>query len=93
MYLFINIDNPQYLGYYMMALGFVSSVIYTTLITLGLLQTKVSSPKLVNFILTCGTIGTVLTFVVTGLYAAEVVMYNIYSGFVTKHRHHSHVTH
>ncbi len=33
---------------------------------LGSQQTKVASPKLVNFILTCGTIGTMLTFVVTG---------------------------
>ncbi len=66
MYLFISTDNPEYLSYYIMALGFVSSAIYTTLITLGSQQTKVSSPKLVNFILTCGTIGTMLTFVVTG---------------------------
>ncbi len=47
------------------ALGFFSSAIYTTIITLGSQQTKVASPKLVNFILTCGTIGTMLTFVVT----------------------------
>ncbi len=33
---------------------------------LGSQQTRVASPKLVNFILTCGTIGTMLTFVVTG---------------------------
>ena len=46
--------------------GFFSSAIYTSIITLGSLQTKVASPKLVNFVLTCGTIGTMLTFVVTG---------------------------
>lgn len=46
--------------------GFFSSAIYTSIITLGSQQTKVASPKLVNFILTCGTIGTMLTFVVTG---------------------------
>ena len=40
--------------------------IYTSIITLGSQQTKVASPKLVNFVLTCGTIGTMLTFVVTG---------------------------
>lgn len=73
MYLFVNTDNPQYLGYYMMALGFVSSAIYTTLITLGSLQTRVSSPKLANFILTCGTVGTMLTFVVNGPLWQKVV--------------------
>jgi TsgA-like MFS transporter len=41
--------------------GFFSSAIYTSIITLGSLQTKVASPKLVNFVLTCGTIGTMLT--------------------------------
>lgn len=108
MYLFVNTDNPQYLGYYMMALGFVSSAIYTTLITLGSLQTKVSSPKLVNFILTCGTVGTMLTFVVTGPIVAKggahaalstatvlyaaVAVMCVLLGFVTKHRCHSHVT-
>lgn len=71
MYLFVSTDNPEHLGYYIMAPGFVSSAIYTTLITLGSLQTKVSSPKLVNFILTCGTIGTMLTFVVTGPIVAK----------------------
>ena len=106
MYLFVSTDNPEHLGYYIMALGFVSSAIYTTLITLGSLQ--VSSPKLVNFILTCGTIGTMLTFVVTGpivakggarsalttangLYLAVFVMSA--AGLVTKHRSHGHVTH
>lgn len=107
MYLFVNTDNLQYLGYYMIALGFVSSAIYTTLITLGSLQTKVSSPRLVNFILTCGTVGTMLTFVVTGpivakggAHAALITATGLYAavavmcvllGFVTKHRRHSHV--
>lgn len=109
MYLFVSTDNPEYLGYYIMALGFVSSAIYTTLITLGSLQTKVSSPKLVNFILTCGTIGTMLTFVVTGPIVAKggahaalttanglylaVFVMCLLLGFVTKHRSHGHVTH
>jgi TsgA-like MFS transporter len=109
MYLFISTDNPEYLSYYIMALGFVSSAIYTTLITLGSQQTKVSSPKLVNFILTCGTIGTMLTFVVTGpivassgVHAALTTANALYLavfvmclllGFVTKHRNHGHTTH
>ncbi len=71
MYLFVSTDNPEHLGYYILTLGFFSSAIYTSIITLGSLQTKVSSPKLVNFVLTCGTIGTMLTFVVTGPIVAQ----------------------
>ncbi len=109
MYLFVSTDNPAYLSYYILTLGFVSSAIYTTLITLGSLQTKVSSPKLVNFILTCGTVGTMLTFVVTGpivansgVHAALETANGLYLvvfvmclilGFFTKHRSHGHVTH
>jgi len=65
MYLF-NHGEPNHLAWFILALGFFSSAIYTTIITLGSLQTKIASPKLVNFILTCGTVGTMLTFVVTG---------------------------
>lgn len=109
MYLFANANHPQYLGYYVIALGFVSSAIYTTLIALGSLQTKVASPKLVNFILTCGTIGTVLTFVITGPIVAKygahavivtatglyavVVVMCLLLGFVTKHRRYSYIMH
>ncbi|NMP27655.1 MFS transporter TsgA [Rahnella sp. SAP-1] len=106
MYLFISTDNPAHLVYAILALGFVSSAIYTTIITLGSLQTKVSSPKLVNFILTCGTVGTMLTFVVTGpivansgAHAALATANGLYFvvfvmclvlGFVTRHRMHGH---
>lgn len=106
MYLFISSPDPQQLSYYMLALGFVSSAIYTTLITLGSQQTKVSSPKLVNFILTCGTVGTMLTFVVTGPIVAKggvlaalntanalylvVFVMCLALGFVTRHRNHGH---
>ncbi|WP_145578255.1 MFS transporter TsgA [Yersinia alsatica] len=109
MYMFVSTNNPEHLSYYILALGFVSSAIYTTLITLGSLQTKVSSPKLVNFILTCGTVGTMLTFVVTGpivansgVHAALATANGLYLavfvmclilGFFTKHRCHGHVTH
>lgn len=65
MYMF-NTGDPKHLAWFILALGFFSSAIYTTIITLGSLQTKIASPKLVNFILTCGTVGTMLTFVVTG---------------------------
>lgn len=108
MYLFINTDNPQYLNYVILALGFISSAIYTTLITLGSLQTKVPSPKLVNFILTCATIGTMLTFVVSsqivekiGTHAVLTTASGLYLavfimclllGFFTKHRNHGHIS-
>ncbi len=102
MYLFINTNQAKYLGHYMMVLGFVSSAIYTTLITLGSQQTKEASPRLVNFILTCGTVGTMLTFMVTGpiveksgAHAALTAATGLYAvvvvmclllGFVSKHR-------
>ncbi len=65
MYLFIT-GTQAHMPWFILTLGFFSSAIYTSIITLGSQQTKVASPKLVNFILTCGTIGTMLTFVVTG---------------------------
>ena len=81
---------------------------YTTIITLGSQQTKVPSPKLVNFVLTCGTIGTMLTFVVTGPIvehsgpqAALLTANGLYAvvfvmcfllGFVSRHRQHNTLT-
>ena len=97
------------LRWIILTLGFSSSAIYTTIITLGSLQTKVASPKLVNFILTCGTVGTMLTFVVTspivknsGVHSALLTANGLYAvvfimcallGLVTKHRSHGHITH
>jgi TsgA-like MFS transporter len=92
------------MAWFIMALGFFSSAIYTTIITLGSQQTKVASPKLVNFVLTCGTIGTMLTFIVTGpivahsgpqaaLFTANALYAVVFVmcfvlGFVTRHRQH-----
>lgn len=106
MYLFIAAGQGAYLHYYLFGLGFVSSAIYTTLITLGSQQTRVTSPKLVNFVLTCGTIGTMLTFVVTGPIVASfgvkaalttanmlylaVFILCLLLGFVTRHRMYGH---
>lgn len=103
MYLFIT-SNPEYMAWFILALGFFSSAIYTTIITLGSQQTKVASPKLVNFVLTCGTVGTMLTFVVTGPIvassgpqAALLTANGLYAvvfvmcfvlGFVSRHRQH-----
>lgn len=105
MYLFIHAGDPALLPWCLLGLGFVSSAIYTTIITLGSQQTRVTSPKLVNFILTCGTIGTMLTFVVTGPIVARygvgaalqisnllyvtVFILCLLLGFVSRHRTHS----
>lgn len=104
MYLFIN-GAPEHMAWFILTLGFFSSAIYTSIITLGSLQTKVASPKLVNFVLTCGTIGTMLTFVVTGPIVAHsgplaalqtanglyavVFVMCLVLGFVTRHRQHN----
>ncbi|WP_312241407.1 MFS transporter TsgA [Pantoea sp.] len=109
MYWFVSSQDAGMLRWIIMVLGFSSSAIYTTIITLGSLQTKVASPKLVNFILTCGTVGTMLTFVVTGpivakggAHAALATANGLYAvvfvmcvllGFVTKHRQHGHIMH
>ncbi|CAL4043913.1 Protein TsgA [Buchnera aphidicola (Anoecia corni)] len=66
MYIFIHSNNIHYLPWIISMLGFFSSAIYTIIITLASLQKKIASPKIVNFILTSGTIGTLLTFVFTG---------------------------
>ncbi|BCG07709.1 MULTISPECIES: MFS transporter TsgA [Buttiauxella] len=105
---FFNKSEPAHLAWFILALGFFSSAIYTSVITLGSLQTKVASPKLVNFVLTCGTIGTMLTFVVTGPIVAHsgphaalqtanalyavVFIMCLILGLVTKHRQHNAVT-
>ncbi|TDX15673.1 TsgA-like MFS transporter [Buttiauxella sp. BIGb0552] len=104
MYLF-NKSEPAHLAWFILALGFFSSAIYTSVITLGSLQTKIASPKLVNFVLTCGTIGTMLTFVVTGPIVAHsgphaalqtsnalyavVFIMCLILSLVTKHRQHN----
>lgn len=104
MYCFIN-SSPEHMPWFILALGFFSSAIYTSIITLGSLQTKIASPKLVNFILTCGTVGTMLTFIVTGpivekygIQAALLTTNGLYVavfvmclvlGFVTRHRQHA----
>ncbi|QCI21810.1 MFS transporter TsgA [Buchnera aphidicola (Hyadaphis tataricae)] len=87
MYYFIHGDNLLMLKYVIVGLGFFSSAIYTIIITLTSLQTIKPSPKLINLILLFGTIGTLLTFIITspivekqGLYAALItsnIMYSI----------------
>lgn len=101
MYGFIT-SSTSHMHLFILALGFFSSAIYTSVITLASLQTRVASPKLVNVVLTCGTIGTMLTFVVTGpivahsgpqaaLFTANglyavVFVMCVLLGFVTRHR-------
>jgi TsgA-like MFS transporter len=109
MFCFINTHQPSALGWAIIFLGFSSSAIYSTIITLGSLQTKKSSPKLVNFILVCGTVASLLTFPVSrpivahfGFHAALVTANALYAivfvmcvmlGFFTKHRQHSKIHH
>ncbi|AVR02193.1 MFS transporter TsgA [Pluralibacter gergoviae] len=104
MYLFIH-GATEHMAWFILTLGFSSSAIYTSIITLGSLQTRVASPKLVNFVLTCGTIGTMLTFVVTApivehysIKAALMTANGLYAvvfamclalGFVSRHRQHN----
>ncbi|QCI24038.1 MFS transporter TsgA [Buchnera aphidicola (Macrosiphoniella sanborni)] len=66
MYFFIHSENFITQQCTIISLGFFSSAIYTIIITLASLQTKNPSPKLINLILLFGTIGTLLTFVITG---------------------------
>lgn len=88
MYFFIHNKSFLILQYTIISLGFFSSAIYTIIITLASLQIEKPSPKLINLILLCGTVGTLLTFIVTspiverkGLYAT-LVSSNILYGIV-----------
>ena len=74
MYLFIN-GSPEHMPWFILTLGFFSSAIYTSIITLGSLQTKVASPKLVNFVLTCGT-GNMLQVLHMGLHVCQMMGYS-----------------
>ncbi|WP_343154196.1 MFS transporter TsgA [Buchnera aphidicola] len=65
MYVYIHNSNYLIIKYIIISLGFFSSAIYTIIITLASLQTKTPSAKLINIILFFGTIGTLLTFIVT----------------------------
>ncbi|WP_108651925.1 MFS transporter TsgA [Dongshaea marina] len=102
MFMFNHTAQAGHLGYLIFALGFVSSAIYTSLITLASQQIKTASPKLINGILTCGTVGCMLTFVVSspvvkmfGPHSALVVANGLYAavfvicvavGFCSKHK-------
>ncbi|CAL4325835.1 Protein TsgA [Buchnera aphidicola (Protaphis terricola)] len=65
MYVYIHNSNYLIMKYTIISLGFFSSAIYTIIITLASLQTKKPSAKLINIILFFGTIGTLLTFIIT----------------------------
>ncbi|AHG59867.1 MFS transporter TsgA [Buchnera aphidicola] len=88
MYFFIHIQNYIFLQCIIVSLGFFSSAIYTIIITLASLQTKNPSPKLINLILLFGTIGTLLTFIVTSPIVEKKGLYttlfsaNIFYGVV-----------
>ncbi|ALD15460.1 transporter [Buchnera aphidicola (Aphis glycines)] len=88
MYVYIHSSTYSIMKYIIISLGFFSSAIYTIIITLASLQTKKPSAKLINIILFFGTVGTLLTFIVTspivnkkGLYAT-LICSNIFYGIV-----------
>lgn len=86
MYVYIHSSNYLIMQYIIISLGFFSSAIYTIIITLASLQTKKPSAKLINIILFFGTIGTLLTFIITspivekkGIYATLICSNILYS--------------
>lgn len=66
MYIFIHNHYIKLFNTIIIILGFFSSAIYTIIITITSLQTQKPSQKLINLTLISGTIGTLLTFIVTG---------------------------
>lgn len=106
MYVF-NTGTPAHMAWSILALA-SSPARFIPPSSPGSQQTKVPSPKLVNFVLTCGTIGTMLTFVVTGPIvehsgpqAALLTANGLYAvvfvmcfllGFVSRHRQHNTLT-
>ncbi|QFQ32338.1 MFS transporter TsgA [Buchnera aphidicola] len=88
MYIYIHSSTYSTMKYIIISLGFFSSAIYTIIITIASLQTKKPSAKLINIILFFGTVGTLLTFIVTspivnkkGLYAT-LICSNAFYGIV-----------
>ncbi|CAL4325392.1 Protein TsgA [Buchnera aphidicola (Eriosoma grossulariae)] len=77
MYLFINNQEINKLEYLIALLGFFSSAIYTIIITLASLQTKKPSVKNINLILISGTIGTLLTFIITSVIVEKKGIYAV----------------
>ncbi|AYN24555.1 MFS transporter TsgA [Buchnera aphidicola] len=75
MYCFIYSKSYLALKYTIITLGFFSSAIYTIIITIASLETKKPSAKLINLILFFGTIGTLLTFVITSPIVAKKGLY------------------
>lgn len=65
MYFFIHTKSYLLLEYIIISLGFFSSAIYTIIITLASLETQKPSSKIINLILFFGTLGTLLTFIIT----------------------------
>ncbi|XRX43055.1 MAG: MFS transporter TsgA [Buchnera aphidicola (Tetraneura sorini)] len=66
MFCFLHTKKIIILKCTIIILGFFSSAIYTIIISLASLQIKKLSPKIISLILTCGTIGSMLTFIFTG---------------------------
>ncbi|WP_343187727.1 MFS transporter TsgA [Buchnera aphidicola (Periphyllus koelreuteriae)] len=65
MFCFIQNTNYLFSLFIISLLGFFSSPIYGIIITLTSIQTINPSPKIINFTLFFGTLGTLLTFLIT----------------------------
>ncbi|CAL4323672.1 MFS transporter TsgA [Buchnera aphidicola] len=65
MFLFIFSWNYIFSLFIISFLGFFSSSIYSILITIASMQTDKPSPKIINFILLAGSLGTFLTYIIT----------------------------
>ncbi|WMI90783.1 MFS transporter TsgA [Escherichia coli] len=107
MYLFIN-GSPEHMPWFILDLWASSPARSIPPSSPWVHSRQVPSPKLVNFVLTCGTIGTMLTFVVTGPIvehsgpqAALLTANGLYAvvfvmcfllGFVSRHRQHNTLT-
>ncbi|UDG80263.1 MFS transporter TsgA [Candidatus Annandia pinicola] len=61
-FIFLQCNNFNLLSFIMIFIGFFSSAIYTIIITLSAMQTKIPSIKFVNLTLISGTTGSFITF-------------------------------
>ncbi|XRX42665.1 MAG: MFS transporter TsgA [Buchnera aphidicola (Eriosoma harunire)] len=75
MYLFLHGNNLQEFRWLIFLLGFFSSAIYTIIITLASLQTYKPSPCIINLILISGTLGTLLTFIISSFIVEKKGIY------------------
>ncbi|WP_343190273.1 MFS transporter TsgA [Buchnera aphidicola (Mollitrichosiphum nigrofasciatum)] len=92
-YLFNHTYHYQLLQYIIITLGFFSSAIYSSIVTLASLEMNPPSQKIINFTLISGTIGTLLTFLISSpivkiydekyaLYMANIIYFIVLNLFI-----------